>query len=193
MSNQFTELIIKAPFLFVKGFLLGFMHSRNLNFDYFFHRKSGIKRETLGEHVKELLAIDCYTDLCLPNDIVNDFEKSLKQIDPGIGVTIEDKRQIKDASFTFSFKLYNRESTKICKQIFEYLPPGVTIKNFEPKEIVDEKVIGIHEYAPVHPYIYQGEGEVNGDFNGVMNLFLTIKRSELSNTILCSEINLNFI
>lgn len=107
MSNQFSGLIIKAPFLFVKGFLLGFMHGRNMNFDYFFHRKSGIKRETLGEIIKELPAIDCYTDLCLPNNIVDDFEKSLKQIDPGIGVTLEDKRKIKDARFTFSFKLFN--------------------------------------------------------------------------------------
>jgi hypothetical protein len=192
MSNQFTELIIKAPFLFVKGFLMGFMHGRKETFDYFFHRKSGIRRETLGELVKELLAIDSYTDLCLPSSIVGEFEESLHRIDPGIGVSIEDKREIKNADFKFSFTLFNPESAKICKQLFSYLPPNITIENFHPKEIIDDKKVGIHEYAPVHPYVYQGEGKVKGEFDGVMNLYLLIKRSELSSTILCSEIHLHF-
>jgi len=51
MSTPFTELIIKAPFMLVKGFLLGFMHGRNESFDYFFYRKAGIRRETLTDQI----------------------------------------------------------------------------------------------------------------------------------------------
>lgn len=192
MSTPFTELIIKAPFLFVKGFLMGFMNGRKEIFDYFFHRKSGIKRDTLLEIVKELLAIDNYTDLCIPSSIVGEFIEALGRIDPSIGVSIQQQRSIKNAEFNFSFKLYNQKHADICKQLFTFTPATVEVKNFEPEERKDDQYIGIREYAPIHPYIYHGEGTVYGEFEGVMNFYLTIKRSDLSDQILCNEITLHF-
>ncbi len=192
MSTPFTELVISAPFLFVKGFLMGFMHGRNENFDYFFHRKAGILRETLSEVVKEFFAIDNHTDLCIPNYVVGEFEKAIQRLNPDMGVTIVEKKEIKDAEFNFSFKIFNPEQAEICKKLFTSLPSGVELLNFAPKELIEKEKISVQEYAPIHPYVYQGEGIAKGDFGGVMHLFLAIKRSEISDSILCSEIRLNF-
>jgi hypothetical protein len=192
MSTPFTKLIIKAPFLFVKGFLMGFMHGRNVSFDYFFHRKSGIRRETLGEIVKEFLVMDCYTDLCLPSNIVNHFETALNKIDSSIGVSISEKREILRAEFSFSFEIFNQDTAKVVKQLFDFPPPTVELINFNPIEKKEEQLVGIHEYTHLHPYVYQGDGIAKGGFEGIMNLYLTIKRSEQARNILCSEIQLYF-
>jgi hypothetical protein len=192
MLTPFTELIIQAPFLLVKGFLLGFMHGRNESFDYFFHRKAGIRRETLTEKVKEVLSIENYTELCLPDNIVNEFIQALGKIDPFMGISVTQKQSIKGAEFKFNFTLYDEHHAEICKQLFTYTPATIEIVDFHPEEKRENQVIGIQEYAPVHPYSFEGKGVVRGEFEGVMNFYLTIKRSELAEQIVCKEIDLHF-
>ncbi len=192
MASKYSELIIKAPFLFVKGFLMGYMHGRNEFFDYFFHRKSGIRRETLGEMVKEFLALDCYTDLCMPNRVVKDFVTAIEEIEPRMGITVERQREIESASFLFRFKLYDRKSAGIARELFGELPAGVNLTDYQPVEEVDEELRGVRGTGVVHPYKFQGDGKAGGDFEGVLNFFLTIKRSSLAELILCSDIKLHF-
>ena len=88
METTFTELVIKSPFLLVKGFLMGFMQGRGESFPYFFHRKAGITRETLGEMLRELFAFDSHTHICLPDHVINEFELALKNVEPIIKATV---------------------------------------------------------------------------------------------------------
>ena len=67
MSQPYSELVLNAPFLLVKGFLMGFMHGRGENFYYFFQHKKSIKRDAMGDMLREVLALECYCSLCLPN------------------------------------------------------------------------------------------------------------------------------
>ena len=192
MSTPFTELIIKAPFMLVKGFLLGFMHGRNESFDYFFHRKAGIRRETLTEKVKEVLSLENYTELCLPSSVVDNFIGAIEKIDPSLQISVTQKRPIKGAEFGFNFSIFDPHQSEICKQLFTYTPATIEILDYHPEEKRDDEATGIQEYAPIHPYICQGSGTVKGEFEGVMNFYLTIKRSELADQIVCKEIELHF-
>ena len=192
MSTPYTELIIKAPFMLVKGFLLGFMHGRNESFDYFFHRKAGIRRETLTEKVKEVLSLDSYTELCLPDSVSAEFINAIEKIDPSLEISVTQKRSIKGAEFQFNFSIFDPHQAEICKQLFTYIPATIEILDYQPEEKRDEEATGIQEYAPIHPYSFKGSGAVKGEFEGVMNFYLTIKRSELADQIVCKEIELHF-
>ena len=70
MQEKFTELVVSGSFALVKGFLLGFKGGSETDFCYFFHRKSGIRRDTLVELLKEVLDLDNYVHLCLEDKVV---------------------------------------------------------------------------------------------------------------------------
>lgn len=191
MAIQFNEVVITAPFLVVKGFLMGYMQGRREQFAYFFHRKHGIKHEAFSEMVREFLHSTCRTHLCLPEDVLPDFEQALQNVEEKIGARIESKKRINRAEFSFSFHIYDESLTAACKELFASLPPGVELLNFAPLELAGETAVAVAEFSQIHQYCYEGNGLASGDFEGVMNFFLAIKRHSLKSQILCSEIRLN--
>lgn len=191
-AQPFYELVIQSPFLLIKGFLMGFMYGRGPEFPYFFHRKAGIRRETLGEVIREYLSLDNYTHLCLPEKVVPDFVAALERAEPKIGVRVVKKRKIKEAEFRFGFEIYSEDQAAECKALFAKMPKGVSLLNYNPVEIKDEHIRGIKEYAPSHPYIFRGQGLVKGDFEPLVDFYLKCKRSGVRDFLLCSEIRLEY-
>jgi len=194
MEKAYTELIIAGPFALVKGFLMGFRCGIDREFSYFFHRKSGIRRDTLAELVKEALEMDNYVHLCLENDVLDMFRRAVEKTRPLIGVEIKNERQIKQARFEFSFNISNRQAAEGVKQILNNLTPDVKLEEYEPQEEThpEEEKSKIGGYAPLHPYTFKGCGRVSGDFGAVMELFLKAKRMPESELMLLSEITLDF-
>ncbi len=192
MSQPFTEVVIEAPFALVKGFLMGFMQGRGKEFPYFFHRKHGIKRETVGEFLKEALHLECTTHLCLPDAVLPEFTAALKGVEDRFGVRIKQQRPIMSASFRFSWHVYSEERSGPCKELFRNLPEGVELLDFRPAELRSSIPAGVAEFSTLNPYCFAGSGTVSGDFEGVMEMFLRIKRSTLCDSILLSEIKLEF-
>lgn len=193
MQTSYVELVIKAPFLLVKGLLLGFMHGRGDSFEYFFDRKSSIRRETIGEMFRELLELDSHTYLCLPRQVVDNFTDVIEKVKDSIGIELESVKEIETAEFYFSFDIYNKEHAQICKEFIQKIPKSVELINFDPRESWDEEVSEMSGgYAPVHSYRYAGQGVARGGFGDLTKLYLAIKRSELSDSVLCSEMRLNF-
>jgi hypothetical protein len=193
MEKAYTELVVAGPFALVKGFLMGFRCGMETEFNYFFHRKSGIRRDTLAELVKEALDMDNYVHLCLKNDVLDRFRNAVEKTRPLIGVEIKNERQIKQARFEFSFNISNRQAAGGVKQILSNLPQGVKLEEYEPQEETHpEGESKIGGYAPLHPYTFKGCGRVCGDFGAVMELFLKAKRMPESDLVLLSEITLDF-
>ena len=192
MKNTYSELVIKAPFLLVKGLLLGFMYGRGTEFNFFFHRKTGIRRETFGELVRELLVLDTHTYLCLPDDVVDDFIAVVRKAEEKVQCKVVGRRKIEGAEFSFDFEFVNPEAAEECKQLLKDLPEGVQLLNFHPEERRDEKMGKIGGYAPSHSYLYRGHGLIKGDFGGVIDLYLKIKRSRVGDMMLCSNVRLIF-
>ncbi len=193
MKETYTELIIKAPFFLVKGLLLGFMYGRGEEFNFFFHRKTGIRRETVGELVRELLVLDTHTYLCLPDDVVNDFVKVVEKAEAMVKCKVVGRRAIRGAEFSFSFEFLTQSAAREGKKLLKNLPEGVELLDFKPEEKKHKNEVGeIGGYAPIHPYVYRGHGIIKGDFGGVIDVYLKMKRSKISDFFLCSNVRLIF-
>ena len=191
MAVTYVELVIKAPFILVKGLLLGFLHGREEPFDYFFHRKAGIRRETIAEAVREIFEIDNYTCVCLPRDVSEEFKVILNKSHNLTGAKIKSEKVIRRAEFTFGFEVFSPRCAEGCKRIFSDLPSDVTLSGYTPSEKKEEGA-KLTFYAPAHEYSYRGRGKVEGEFEGAMKLYLKIKRSRLCENILCSDMTLVF-
>ncbi len=192
MSRQYSELVIEGPFMLIKGFLLGFLSVKNPEGRYFFHRKSGIRRETFKEFLKEFFEMDNYVHLCLENDLIEPFQKAIERYKQTTHIEIQSQKGIEAASFSFAYEFYNEALANTAKDIIENLPENVTLVDYYPYESRDEKGVGVETYSPLHEFTARAKGTVQGDFEGVIDLYLNLKRSEISESVICSDIRLEF-
>jgi hypothetical protein len=191
MQKSFSELVIEGPFLLVKGFILGFLHGSDNKAEYFFHRKHGIRRETFKEFIKELFEFENHVHVCLNNNIVSKFLNAIEQTKENIELEVKSVKAIKSANFSFSFEIFNEELAKETEALFENSPAGVTVIDYKPVEEVTDDAVGVEGYAPVHSFVASGSGKTEGTFCDIMELYLSIKRSKGSESIMCSEISLD--
>ncbi|MCE5269703.1 hypothetical protein LLH00_00280 [bacterium] len=195
MSTRFKELVISGPFGLVKGFLLGYRAGCGGSFGYFFHRKSGIRRDTLAELVKEALEVENYVHVCLEESAVEGFGRALAACRDCLGLEVSQVRDITGAHFGFSFNLNNRELADQVKKVFSAVPEGVSLEGYAPEE-KDSQYMAHHGgtvgYAPLHDYTFTGQGVAAGDFSGVMDLFLRARRMPQSSILLLGEMSLEF-
>ncbi len=192
MATQYSELVIKAPFLYAKGLLRGFRYAKGDNFNFFFHRKSGIRRETMGEMMRELLEMEVYTYLCLPNEVAEEFIPMFEKSKPDLGARVFKVRKIKSAEFAFNFKIFTKRQAAAIRKQLDNLPEGVELVDFSEVEEQNKNAKQLGGYAPLQPYVYKGHGVVQGEFEGVINVFLEIKRSNLAENLICSDVKLHF-
>ncbi len=191
MGRKFSEIVVEGPFMLVKGFLLGFLSCKKPDGKYFFHRKANIRRETLKEFVKELFELENYVHLCLEDDLIEPFKQALELYTKTTSYGIKSVKPIKGAQFSFAAELFDKELAGNFKQIIENLPDGVQLKNYHPSEEIEKEAKGIESYAPLHEYVFRAKGEIEGDFEGVIDTYMQIKRSDLSEFVICSDIKLN--
>ncbi len=192
MSKKYTEIVLEGNFMLAKGFLLGFLSNAKPDSKYFFHRKSGIRRETFKELLKEFFELDNYAHVCIESDLVEPFKKALRLYTDITGNVIKSEKEIASASFTCSYELFNKELADKAKAIFENLPDDVTLDHYAPVEINDGEGHGVESYAPLHEYIIRATGTLSGNFESVMDIYLKIKKGDLSESIICSEVTLEF-
>jgi len=181
---------MEGPFLLVKGFLLGFLAGVKPDGRYFFHRRAGIRRDTFREFIKELFELENYQHLCLQSDLVDRFKEATKLYSKVTGLDIKSVKKIKSARFSFAYELFNEELSKKAKQILESLPDTVKVIDYHPLEIKEEEGKGLESYAPLHDFTARGKGTVTGDFEGVIDLFLKIKRSEFADFVVLTDVKL---
>ena len=191
MHKSFSEIVIEGQFVLVKGFIMGFLHGSNQEFDYFFHRKHGIRRETFKEVIKELFEFESHVHLCLDNNVVPKFLQAIEKSNEKIGLQVKSVRAIKSADFSFSYEIFNEELATKVKKIFENSPAGIAMTDFQPTVEKSDDAVGVEGYAPVHEFVARGNGKAEGNFYDIMELYLNIKRSKGSESIICGEINLD--
>ena len=178
MQKSFSELVIEGQFVLVKGFIMGFLHGSDQKFDYFFHRKHGIRRETFKEFIKELFEFESHVHVCLDNNIIPKFLKAIEKSEEKIGLEVRSVKAINSANFTFSFEIFNKELADDIKNVFENSPAGVKVMDYKPIEEVANDAVGVEGYAPVHSFVARGSGTAEGNFHDIMELYLNIIRSK---------------
>lgn len=188
--SPYTELVIEGPFMLVKGFLLGFLATTRPDSKYFFHRKAGIRRETLKDFLKELFELENYVHLCLETDLVDSFKSAIEKFSETTMMKVKSEKKITSANFSFAYEFFNEQLAQKAKNLLSELPQNVKIVNYHPYEEKDATGSGVEGYAPLHEFTSRARGEVEGDFAGVIDLYLKIKRSDLSESIICGKVNL---
>ncbi len=190
MSKEYNEIVMEGPFMLVKGFVLGFLGNISPKSKYFFHRKTGIHRETLKGFLKELFELDNVVHLCLEADLMKKFKKAAEIYKQVTGLEIKSVKPIKSAHFSFAYEFFNEAFSQQAKNMIVKLPDGVNVLDYHPLETKDIEGIGMEGYAPLHDFTARGKGTVQGDFEGVISVFLKIKRSDLSESVVCSNVKL---
>jgi hypothetical protein len=190
MSHSFSEIVIEGPFMLVKGFLVGFLSAAKPDGKYFFHRKAGIHRETLKGFLKELFELDNHVHLCIESDLIDRFIESVKLYTKITGMKIQSVKPINSASFSFAYELYNEDIAAKAKKLISNISEGVKVVDYLPVEQKDISGEGVEAYAPLHEFTSRAKGTITGNFEGVIDLYLKIKRGDLSESIICSEVHL---
>lgn len=192
MSKKYTEIVLEGNFMLAKGFLLGFLSNTKPDAKYFFHRKSGIRRETFRELLKEFFELDNHAHVCIESDLIEPFKKSLALYTKITKNTLKSEKEIDAAHFTFSYELYNEKLANKVKDLFNNLPEDVTLEHYAPVEIKDGEGHGTEGYAPLHEYIIRANGVLSGEFESIMDIYLNIKKGALSESVICSDVVLEF-
>lgn len=190
MNQPFYEIVIEGPFMLVKGFVVGFLAGVKPGGEYFFHRKAGIRRETLKGFLREFFELDNHVHLCLEPDLIERFKKAAELYESKTGMKIESIKPIKSASFTFAYEFFNEDLAKKARDLLTTLPGGVEIKDYFPFVEIDNDARGVEAYAPLHDFTSRAKGKIEGDFEGVMKVYLDIKRSEFSESVMCDDVRL---
>lgn len=170
---------------------MGFLYASGSRYKYFFHRKAGIRRETLGGFIKEIFEFENYVHLCLEDAAVPKFINLIEKSHEKIGIIIKSEKKIQSAYFSFSFEIYRREFADEVLSIFSSVNENISLTNYKPKEKQSKDNISIGGYAPAPLYLLKGAGKAEGEFLDIMELFLKIKRSRVVNCIISSEVYLN--
>jgi hypothetical protein len=192
MRAPFTELVIEGPFLLVKGFLLGFRSCSEPRPAYFFHRKAGIRRQTLRDLLSDWLELETLVHLCLEDAAVDRFLAALQSARGTVDLRLRSRRRIMGARFSFSYEVYNRELAAECRSLLEHPPEGVQVSGGQAAETAiagapAELSLG---YAPEPLWALKGKGEVQGEFAGIAEFYRSCRQSSLAPFLLCGEIEL---
>lgn len=193
MGKKYSEIIVEGGFMLAKGFLLGFLSTTQQQGGYFFHRKSGIRRETFRELLKDFFELDNHVHVCLEQSLVEKFKTASSLYTEITGNKIVSEKEIAFASFSFSYEFFNQDLAKQAKEIINNLPADVSLTDYFPFEEHSAEGHGVESYAPLHEFTTRARGKLSGDFAGVMDIYLRIKKSKLCESIICDEVALNFV
>ena len=148
--------------------------------------------EDAGFHVKELRErIKHHGEV---QHIISDashrsrLHAALEAAAPRYRFEIKEERKIERAYFHFEFETPSRKVADSIKRVFATLPAGVTVTDYAPEEIIDPKASGAELYSPEHAYVFRGEGVLEGDVFGVVDVRATLCDIEFMR---CDEIEVH--
>ncbi len=172
---RFYEFVVEAPLLLTKGFVYGWIRGRGIEDEVvYFSKVLGIERSTLSDALREWFGLENLTHFVVREDIAQDLRAGMERCEERLGLKVKSVRPIKGAYVKFTFSIYNRDLAQRLKKALEKLPAEY-IKKHDEKETYIKEAEPTEMYAPLHPYIYQGEYEVEGPFQEIVEFYKEIK------------------
>jgi len=180
MAARFAEMVISSPFVLVKGFLLGWIQGRDDRPAYYFSRKSGIRTETLAEHLKDWLGLENYVHLCLECDHVASFKAAVTATQAKLGMEIISCKEIRSVYFEFNANLHDKEAVEAFKKELDALDTVETEYTLYETDLVSQgwdMGPGGFSAIPFHRYIISGK--IAGAFEAVLQVYRDLKSNPL--------------
>jgi hypothetical protein len=166
--TSFYEVIIKGDSKATRAYIEGVMQGKGIKDGFHFGEDHPLD---LG-HLKEMIKYHGdVLHMVVEAKLRASVESAIKQAPEDLGLEVVESRKIQRAYFHFKVKTANRHVAKRIKKILDTLPDDVQLTDYEPEEIVDPEAKGTEVYSPVHEYTFKGKGVIEGEPDGVNDVF----------------------
>ena len=181
--NEYRELVIEGQYVILESFLTGYFIGKGVRSTkeiVLYNRKHDIKRESLSAIIKNWLAgHELVVHLLVRTDHHKALVSALKKAGETLGFEIKSDKKVKSASFEFEYNCYSQIHAGKIRNLVENTPPGVSLADYHPVEVVNEEAKGIEIYTPVHDYRISASGLIKGHLLGVLEIHRKVKNADL--------------
>jgi len=121
-----------------------------------------------------------HTVIIVAASVMEPLQEVLSTGEKAMGMKLISSREIREASFRFSFITFSREVGGKLDLILRQIPPDVSIEPpYLPEVKVDAEGEGVEAYAPLHEYELKAQGKISGDCEGVCRCYERLRRYEV--------------
>lgn len=181
--STFTKLVVEGSSDAMRAFLAGWSAGRDMKRDDLRRRVLwpddwGIKIDsTIKEILDTILPRGGFTVL-LADEVVATIASALEPWEERLGLRVRSRHPVRGARFEFKFEIFARDQARDARKIFESVPEGVEVADYEIEEHTDPKAKGSEMYAPAHEYVCRARGAVEGALRGVLEVHERARRHE---------------
>ncbi|MDI9571285.1 MAG: hypothetical protein QM278_11345 [Pseudomonadota bacterium] len=181
MGNNYYEVVLEGRRDYIDGFVHGLIAGRGGEGDVFFGKDLRIDEERPLEILGRLAGLRGeHTTLVVEKVVLDMLEEAL-----GMGrregpMRLVSARRIREASFTYAFVTFSRETGAALDAILSALPPGVfAAPPYAPAYRETPEGQGVEAYAPLHDYEMKAAGRIRGECGGVCRCHELLSRHEV--------------
>ena len=181
MSRNYFEAIIEGHPEFIKGFVCGLITGRGVPGGIFFGEDFELDDDSPMEMLTRLVGIrQDHTVIIVAASVMELLHEVFAVEEKAMGMKLISTREIREASFRFSFVTFSREVGGKLDLVLRQIPPDVSIEPpYAPEVKVDAEGEGVEAYAPLHEYELKAQGKISGDCEGVCHCYERLHRYEV--------------
>ena len=172
------ELVVEGNEFLVQGFVKGLFVSGPSYAWPVFNSEFGIKAERFSSVLKEWVGLAEHLSHFVIAAEALDLVRDALRNPRCPGLELRTIRPVLGASFDFTFAMYNAELAQQARAIFEKVPDGVTVADYEVTELLSEADKGVELYTAAHDYEMKGSGSVSGPFRATLYVHEQARRVE---------------
>ncbi|HET6350329.1 MAG TPA: hypothetical protein VFH88_14735 [Candidatus Krumholzibacteria bacterium] len=178
---RYVEMVIHGNDRDLKGYLTGYLNvSKPPRIVY--ADEGGFQLHRLRERIKHRGEVQ---HLIVEEENEDRLRKALKAAGPRYDFEIKDERIVETGVFSFEFDTPSRKVADQLKHLFDEMPVGTVLKDYEPHEETSGRDAGTEIYTPAHDYKFSGHGEIRGDLFAVVDMRATLDAIDFTK---CDEI-----
>ena len=182
MAEMYHEMVIEGPSLLVKGYVAGLLVGAGLNLDEIrCADELPVDCESLVEQFSEWIHLHgTHSHLLVPHRLHGEIKRRMEQARDLIGLKVLSDREIRSASFPFSFEVYAKRHFIELKELLRSVPDTVHLSDdFAPTETIDPSAKGAELYTTAHEYEASGKGTVTGDWDSIHELHQSLAQRSM--------------
>ena len=171
MPESYSEIVVAAPMLLVKGFVAGVLVGEGLDpREVLFGEELPLKHAGLGEMLAEWMRFHQHESrLLVPQPMHADLRRRLDQASTVIGLKVVSDRKVMSASCSFTFHVFARRQLEDFNALLAEMKDRLRVsEDYEPTVIEDAGAQGIELYSPAHAFEATGHGSVTGDLRSTL-------------------------
>jgi len=185
MGCKYYEIVIDGDERISRAYIKGFILGKGIKSGIYFCSEHDIS----SGHLKDLIhRFGTKRILCragLRATIISALQRAPEEL----GLRVTRDNPVKAVSFKFKFDTSNRKVAGRLKRLFNLLPRGLRLAEFDPDEEIHPEAKGVEGYAPMHEYRYRAKGLIEGDVEQAILFHSRLKKNEFVDV---DEMHLSF-